>query len=292
MRVLSKTQKAAIARCLVEGNGVRSTARICGVSNDSVMKVTRELGKVCAEYSDSAISNLKTKRVECDELWSFTYAKDKNVPQSMLRDDGVGSQWTWLALDADTKLIISYRIGQRNAENAWYFMHDLRERLNDRVQITTDGLRLYIDAVQSAFGSNVDYSMLIKVYGEPSKNEQTRYSPPKFKTAKRAVIQGDPNPKLVSTSFVERQNLSVRMGNRRYTRLTNAHSKKAEMHSLAFAITTFYHNFCRRHSAIKTTPALASGIADKQWTIEDMVSLIPELKYNTRPKKGFNYEVG
>ena len=223
--------------------------------------------------------------VEIDEVWAYCYAKDKNLPDAMRGSPGVGSIWTWTALCADTKLLLSWRLGARDAANAHYFLSDVAERLTNRAQITTDGNRLYLAAVDHAFQGAVDYAMLVKQYGNETGPAETRYSPGKCLGAIKQQVNGNPDMNLVSTSFAERQNLNLRMQNRRYTRLTNAFSKKADMLAYSVAISFMYHNFCRVHQTLRTTPAVAAGVAKLRWKVEDMVDLMPILSYNTRPKK-------
>ena len=284
MKQLTKQQRVAVIRCLVEGCSIRSTVRITGVSKNAIQKLTRDLGEAVLEFQNQAIRELPCRRLELDEVWCFCYAKDKNLPDHMKGMPGVGSMWTWTALCADTKLIVSWQLGARDAANANRFIGDIAERLANRVQLTTDGNRVYVDAVEAHLGGMVDYAMLIKQYGESDAAERT-YSPAKCLGAKKRQIDGNPDMALVSTSYAERQNLNIRMGNRRYTRLTNAFSKKAEMLAYSIAITFMYHNFVRVHQTIKTTPAMAAGIVKQRWTIEEMVDLLPILSYNTRPKK-------
>jgi IS1 family transposase len=283
MKQLSKDQRCAVVRCLCDGVSIRATTRITGVSKNTIQKLTRELGEAVLQYQDNVIRGLTCKRIQCDEIWNFCYCKDKNVPDEMRGSPGVGSMWTWTALDAETKLIISWRLGARDAANANAFMQDVAERVSNRFQLTTDGNRTYLDAVHDHFGPFIDYSQLIKMYGET--NDERTYSPAKCLGTRREKVFGDPDPAHVSTSFAERQNLNIRMQNRRYTRLTNAFSKKAEMLAYSVAITFFYHNFVRIHQSLKSTPAMKAGIADRKWDIEDMVDLLPILSYNTRPKK-------
>lgn len=285
MKQLSKEKRAAIIRCLCDGVSIRGTQRITGASVDAIQKLTRDLGEAVLQFQDNVIRNLKTTRVECDEVWCFCYAKDKNLPDDMRGTPGVGSIWTWTALCAESKLLISWRLGARDAANAQAFMRDISERLANRVQMTSDGNRLYLNAVEDNFAGDVDYAMLVKRYGNEDGSPETRYSPGKCLGADKRQVNGNPDMDLVSTSYAERQNLNFRMQNRRYTRLTNAFSKKADMLAYSFAITAMYHNFCRVHMTIKTTPAIKAGIAREKWSVEDMIDLIPNLKYNTRPKK-------
>jgi IS1 family transposase len=283
MKQLTQEQRVAVVRCLVEGNSIRSTVRITGVALNTIQKLTRELGEAVLAYQDHALRNLTCKRVQLDEVWNFCYAKDKNLPDEMRGEPGVGSIWTWVALDAETKLILSWRLGARDAANAHAFIGDVAERLANRVQMTTDGARIYIDAVEHHLGGKVDYGMLVKQYGNETGTPDTRYSPAKCLGAKKRQIDGNPDMDHVSTSFVERQNLNIRMGNRRYTRLTNAFSKKAEMLAYSVAITFMYHNFVRVHQTLKTTPAIKAGVASHRWTLEEVVDLLP---LNVAAKRG------
>jgi IS1 family transposase len=233
------------------------------------------LGEACLQYHDNVVRNVKTKRVQCDEIWCFCYAKEKNLPDSMRGMPGVGSMWTWTALDADTKLMISWKLGARDAANAHVFMRDVQERLANRVQLTTDGNIVYLDAVLDYF-AEIDYAMLQKLYGNEA-GPDTRYSPATCKGTKKTTITGNPDPDHISTSYMERQNLNIRMQNRRFTRLTNAFSKKAEMLEYSLALTFFYHNFVRIHQTLKCTPAMKAGISDHKWSIEEMVGLLPAI---------------
>jgi IS1 family transposase len=229
--------------------------------------------------------NLPCKRVQCDEIWNFCYAKDKNLPDEMRGEAGVGSMWTWTAICADAKLVFSWQLGSRDAANAHRFMADISERVASRIQLTTDGNIKYLNAVEHYFGAAIDYAMLIKIYGKPEEKPDTRYSPAKCLGTKRQRIVGEPDPGHVSTAYAERQNLNIRMQNRRFTRLTNAFSKKADMLAYSIAITFMYHNFVRIHQTLKSTPAMKAGVTDHKWSIEEMVDLLPVLSYNTRPKK-------
>lgn len=273
MNTLPFEKRCAVVRCLVDGVSIRATTRITGVAKNTIQGLTRELGEAVLQYQDNVLRNLRCKRVECDEIWCFCYAKDKNLPDHMKGQPGVGSIWTWTALCADTKLMISWQLGARDAANAHAFMSDVAERLANRVQMTTDGNRTYLDAVENSFGSAIDYAQLIKKYGETS--EERTYSPAKCLGTKKKKIMGQPDMELVSTSYAERQNLNVRMQNRRYTRLTNAFSKKAEMLAYSVNISFMYHNFVRVHQTLKTTPAIAIGLENHKWTIEEMCDLVP-----------------
>jgi IS1 family transposase len=285
MKQLTKEQRCAVIRCLVDGCSIRATVRITGVAKNTIQRLTRDLGKAVLEYQDDVLRNIKASRVQCDEIWNYCYAKDKNLPDAMRGQPGVGSMWTWTAMDADSKLIISWQLGARDAANAHVFMASVAERLAHRVQLTTDGNRIYLDAVENNFGCKIDFAMLIKQYGKGDENPESRYSPAKCLGAKKKAVMGEPDLDHVSTSYAERQNLNIRMQNRRFTRLTNAFSKKAEMLAYSLAITFMYHNFVRVHQTLKTTPAVWAGLAKEKWSIGDMVELLPLLVYNTRPAK-------
>jgi IS1 family transposase len=272
MNKLSKEKRAQIIGCLVEGNSLRATARMCDIAFNTVLKFIPEIGAVCDEYQDKAFRNLKCKRIQCDEIWSFCYAKEKNVPEAKRGIFGYGDVWTWVALDADTKLVPSYMVGNRDSENAKLFMEDLAGRLANRVQLTTDGHRVYLTAVEDAFGGDIDYAMLVKVY--ESSQEETRYSPAKCKGAERIRVSGNPDQKKISTSYVERQNLTMRMSMRRFTRLTNGFSKKVENHAYHLALYYMYYNFCRVHKTLRVTPAMEAGLTDHVWTIGEIVNLL------------------
>lgn len=273
MNKLNHESRCAVIRCLVEGCSIRSTVRITGVAMNTIQKLTREVGEVCLEFQDKALRDLPCKRLECDEIWNFCYAKDKNLPDEMRGMPGVGSMWTWTALCADTKLLVSWRLGSRDAANAWAFIADVKERIAGRVQLTTDGNRLYLEPIENYMGGMVDYAQLIKKFG--NEDPDTKYSPGKCLGTEKRHVDGTPDEKLISTSYAERQNLNIRMQNRRFTRLTNAFSKKAEMLAYSIAITFMYHNFVRVHQTLKTTPAVAAGLAKHKWRIEDVVDLLP-----------------
>lgn len=273
MNRLSEAQRVQVIAALVEGNSIRATVRMTGVSKDTVTKLLVEVGQACAEYQDKAFRNLACKRIQCDEIWNFVYAKDKNLPADKLGQFGYGSVWTWIAICADTKLIPSWLVAGRDASAAYAFMHDLASRLSNRVQLTTDGHRVYLNAVESAFGSEIDYAMLVKMYGSDSEAD-TRYSPAECTGTEIIDIAGRPNPKFISTSFVERQNLTMRMGMRRFTRLTNGFSKKVENLRHAVALHFMHYNFCPVHQTLRVTPAMEAGIADHVWTIGEIVQIL------------------
>jgi IS1 family transposase len=271
--VLKPEKRAAIVAALVEGNSVRATARMVGVSKDTVSKLQVEIGAACSRYQAETLTNLPCRRVEVDEIWSFVYAKAKNVPQRLAGRFGVGDVWTFTAIDADSKLCVSWLVGPRDSATATEFMQDVAGRLANRVQLSTDGLSTYVDAVEKAFGTGVDYAMIQKIYGTSEEHER-RYSPAVCIGAKKATVQGNPDPKHISTSYVERQNLTMRMSMRRFTRLTNAFSKKLENHVAAVALHFMYYNFCRIHQTLRITPAMAAGVAKSPWTVEDLVGLL------------------
>lgn len=271
MNKLNNTKRTQIIAALVEGNSLRATARMCDVAFNTVLKLLPEIGKACIEYQYKALRNLTSKRIQCDEIWSFVGAKEKNVSMEK-KSEGWGDVWTWVAIDADTKLVPSFMVGSRGAATAKYFMDDLASRLASRVQLTTDGHRVYLQAVENAFGSEVDYAMLVKIYGHEASND-TKYSPPDCIGCQTVGITGSPDPAHISTSFVERQNLTMRMKMRRFTRLTNAFSKKVENHLYAIGLHYMHYNFCRVHQTLRVTPAMEAGVTDHVWTIEEIVSL-------------------
>jgi IS1 family transposase len=273
MNRLSTDKRAQIVAALVEGNSIRGTCRLTGACKDAVLKLVRDLGAACAAHHNSMVRGVRTRRVECDEAWSFCYAKAKNVSDEK-KAQGAGDVWTWVAIDADSKLILSYLCGGRDASWACKFMEDLASRVTTRIQITTDGHRAYAEAVEGAFGMEVDYAMLIKLYGAPSDQPDTRYSPAQCIGTRTGVLSGSPDPEHISTSFIERQNLNLRMGVRRFTRLTNAFSKKFENHCHHVAIYHAYYNFCRVHQTLRVTPAMEAGLADHVWTLEELVALL------------------
>ena len=264
MNRLNKEQRSKIIAALVEGNSLRATARMCDVAFNTVLKLVPEIGSACLAYQDKALRNLPCKRIQCDEIWSFCYAKEKNVPADKRGEFGFGDVWTWVAIDADTKLVPSFMVGTRGVQTAKTFMDDLASRLANRVQLTTDGHRVYLNAVEGAFGSEIDYAMLVKLYGNDAESEK-RYSPAECIGCQSVGITGRPDPKHISTSFVERQNLTMRMKMRRFTRLTNAFIKKVENHFWAIALHYMHYNFCRIHQTLRVTPAMAAGVSDHVW---------------------------
>ncbi len=286
MNKLHIKKRAQILHMLVEGNSLRATARMADVSRNTVDKLLRDVGSACLDYQDKTLRDLPCKRIECDEIWSFVYSKQKNVPEEMKELFGVGDIWTWTAICADTKIVPCWRVDYRDADAARGFMYDLASRLSNRIQLTTDGLRVYIEAVEDSFGDNVDYSQLIKIYGDAPKSEQKRYSPAKCTGTKKNKVNGKPNQSHVSTSFVERQNLTMRMSMRRFTRLTNAFSKKIENHMHAISLHFMYYNFGRIHQTLRVTPAMEAGVTDHVWSLEEIANLVPE----NQPKKRGPYK--
>lgn len=273
MNRLSTSDRVRILACLVEGTSVRSTCRITGFAKGTVLKFLEEIGEVCEAYHDQHARGLRSERIQADEIWSFCYAKEKNLPDHMRGEEGVGSVWTWTALDSDSKFMVSWYLGDRDAECAGRFMYDLSKRLGNRVQLTTDGHRVYERAVQDAFGWDVDYAMLVKQYGEP-RDKEARYSPCECIGAIKVPISGRPIVEDISTSHVERSNLSMRMGMRRFTRLTNAFSKKFNNLRAAVALYMMHYNFCRVHKTLRVTPAMEIGLADHVWELDELVALL------------------
>jgi IS1 family transposase len=275
MNRLDSEKRAQAVAALVEGNSIRSGCRMTGIARNTISSLLVDLGTACAEYQDKALQNLPCRRIQCDEIWAFCYAKDKNVPTDKQGQFGYGSIWTWTALDADTKLITSWMVGTRDAESAHMFMQDLVGRLANRVQLTTDGHKPYLEAVDYAFGGDVDYGMLVKIYGGPDEPEK-RYGPAKYVASEKRTITGNPSSKHISTSYVERQNLTMRMHMRRFTRLTNGFSKKVENHIAAVSLHFMYYNFVRVHQTLRVTPAMAGGVTDRLWEVSDIIRLLEE----------------
>ncbi len=273
MNKLSNEERAKVVNCLIEGCSLRSTVRLTGVAKKTVSRILVEVGEACAAYHDKIMRNLPCKVIQVDEVWSFTYAKQANIPEHLQGQDGIGDTWTWIAIDADTKLIPCWHVGLRDAAAAYAFIHDLKGRLANRVQLTSDGHRPYLLAVEDAFGADIDFSMLIKIYGRETGEGESRYSPPVCIGARRRKIIGNPDRNLISTSFVERQNLTLRMTNRRFTRLTNAFSKKIENHKHMMAIYAMNYNFCRIHQTLRVTPAMEAGLTDHVWDLMELVAL-------------------
>ena len=248
-------------------------SRMTGVGKPTILRLLANLGKACREYQDRTLRNLTCKRIQVDEIWSFCHGKDKNLPDELKDQFGYGSVWTWMAIDADTKLIPSWLVGGRDASYAEKFISDLAGRLAHRVQLTSDGHKPYLEAIWNAFGNDIDYAMLVKLYNNPPSGNQTRYSPGVCCGARKDRITGKPEKKHVSTSYSERLNLQLRMSNRRFTRLTNAYSKKVENHIHSMAIYTMYYNFVRIHSTLRVTPAMEAGVANHLWSLEEMIGL-------------------
>jgi IS1 family transposase len=289
MNQLTKEKRKQVVASLVEGNSIRATCRMTGITKGTALKLLCDLGAVCTEFQDAAFKNLPCKRIQCDEIWSFCYAKDKNVPKKKQGKFGYGDVWRWTAICADTKLVPSWYIGDRGLESAKLFMNDLAGRLANRVQLTTDGHKAYLEAVEGAFGLDIDYAMLVKVYGfEKGKPSEVRYSPAAVMGAEQKKINGTPESRHVSTSFAERQNLTMRMSMRRFTRLTNAFSKKVDNLACAVAIHFMYYNFCRIHQTLRVTPAMAAGVTNRLWEIEDIIDLLDNETKNEKISGVFN----
>lgn len=275
MNKLTQEKRVQVLSALVEGNSIRATVRMTGVAKNTVVKLLIDAGTVCAEYQNRVLRNLTCKKIQADEVWSFCYAKQKNVPEDKKGQFGFGDVWTWVAMDAETKLVVSWMVGHRNAKWAKAFMKDVASRLANRIQLTTDGHHTYFEAVDEAFGADVDYAMLVKMYGQENPGE-ARYSPAKCTGTKRRIINGKPDRKDVSTSMIERQNLTMRMSMRRFTRLTNAFSKKIENLKHAVALHFMYYNFVRQHQTLRVSPAMAAGVTEHLWDMKDIVKLIEE----------------
>ena len=275
MNTLSIEERARIIRTLVDGNSLRATTRITGLSYNAVKKLLTDVGQACQKFHDENVVNVASKRVQCDEIWSFIQCKDKNVEYCTKKaEQHVGDAWTWVGIDADSKLVISYLVGNRDAECANVFMHDVASRLTNRVQLTTDGHKPYLKAVENAFDDEIDFAQLIKIYGTPEGDgNERRYSPATCTGIQKKIVSGRPNEADISTSYIERQNLTMRMSMRRFTRLTNAFSKKIENHRLAIALHYVYYNFCRVHKSLKVTPAMEAKIIDRPMSIEDLVRM-------------------
>ena len=273
MNRLTSEKRTQVLHMLCEGTSIRAITRITGASKNTIAKLIEDTGKICAEYHDQHVRGVASKRVQVDEIWSFTYAKQKNVPTAKAAPEGAGDTWTWTAIDADSKLVLSWLVGGRDSEYASAFMHDVASRLANRVQLTSDGHRPYLEAVEGAFGSDVDFAVLQKIYGTPV-DGQKRYSPPECIGMQVRTVEGKPDAKHISTSYVERQNLTMRMHMRRFTRLTNGFSKKFESHVNMVALYTVFYNFTKIHKTLRVTPAMAAGITEKLMTMEDIVALI------------------
>jgi IS1 family transposase len=274
MNKLPAAKRAQILQMMAEGVSIRAIVRMTGASKNTVTKLLVDAGEAFSAYMDEHFRDLPCKRVQVDEIWSFVYAKDKNLPTAKKAPEGAGSAWTWTALCADTKLVPSFYVGGRDAFAAHTFMRDLADRLANRVQLTSDGNKTYLDAVERAFGSEIDYAMLVKHYGPAPEGAQQRYSPSECIGTTMGTVTGNPDRKHVSTSFAERQNLSMRMGMRRFTRLTNAFSKKLENHAHALAVYFMHYNFVRIHQTLRVTPAMAAGVTKQLWEMADMVRVL------------------
>ncbi|MGA9058713.1 MAG: IS1 family transposase [Terriglobia bacterium] len=269
---LPNQKRAEVIRCIVEGNSIRSTVRITGVAKNTIARLLLEVGNLCASYEDRELRNIKSKHIQCDEIWSFVYARQKNVTPEISEKHQAGDIWTWTAIDADTKLAVSWMLGGRDGITAKHFIEDLAGRLASRVQLTTDGLKVYLNAVEDAFGADIDYAMLHKIYANTQ--EETRYSPAECIGCERKRMMGNPDPDHISTSYVERSNLSMRMQMRRFTRLTNAFCKKMANHGASVALYFMYYNWVRVHQTLRVTPAMEAGLTDHLWSIEEMLKNI------------------
>jgi IS1 family transposase len=271
MNRLDDTKRSQIIHCLVEGNSIRSTVRVTGAAKNTVTKLLVEIGEKCQAFHDKHVRHVSARRVQCDEIWSFAGAKAKNVPEER-KDSGMGDVWTWVAVDADSKLVVSYLCGGRDAGWANDFMKDVASRLTMRVQITSDGHRAYAEAVEGAFGVDADFAMLVKLYGAPPEKSDTRYSPSGLIRTRTAPLSGNPDPRPIPASLVERQNLAAGTSNRRFTRLTNGFNKKLENHRHSVALHYSYYNFCRVRQSLRVTPAMEARLTDHVWSIEELVS--------------------
>lgn len=274
MNKLPLAKRTQILAMLCEGSSMRSISRVADVSINTVSKLLVDAGKACMAFHDEQVRNVKAQRVQVDEIWSFTYAKQKNVATAKAAPEEAGDTWTWTAIEADTKLIVSWLVGGRDSEYALAFMDDLRDRLANRVQLTSDGHKAYLQAVEEAFGADVDYAQLVKLYGAAPESMKGRYSPAECIGARKERVEGNPDPKHVSTSYAERQNLTMRMQMRRFTRLTNAFSKKLENHIHMVALYTVWYNFVKMHKKHKMTPAMAANVTDRLWSMEDIAMMV------------------
>src|SRR6202171_966427 len=296
MNRLPIAKRTHILNLLVEGNSLRAASRIADVSINTVYKLAIDAGEACSAYQDQAFRNLPCKRIQLDEIWSFVYAKQRAVPFAKKAPGTAGDVWTWVAICADTKLVPSWRVGDRSGATAIEFVCDLSRRLANRVQLTSDGHRAYLEAVEAAFGADVDYAQLVKLYGASSDSAKGRYSPAECCGAIKTPIEGKPDPKHISTSYAERSNLTMRMRMRRFTRLTNAFSKKVENHAAAIALHTMYYNFVRIHQTLRVTPAMAAGVTKKLWEVSDIVEMLEQWELaNFKPEYQFvvrQYAIG
>ncbi|MFO1185933.1 MAG: IS1 family transposase [Bauldia sp.] len=293
MNKLPLAKRVQILSMLCEGSSMRAISRVADVSINTVTKLLVDAGNACAAFHYNAVRNVAAKRVQCDEIWSFCYSKAKNVAAAKAAPVGAGNVWTWTAIDADSKMILSWMVGDRGAETANFFMDDLASRLANRVQLTTDGHRVYLDAVAGAFGNDIDYSMLVKLYGEDTSagGPERKYSPGECIGAKKEPQVGTPDPAHISTSYVERHNLTMRMAMKRFGRLTNAFSRKIDNHVHALSLYFVFYNFTRTHKAHKLSPAMAAGVADRLWSMEDIVKLIDESSVKPGPRGPYKRRV-
>lgn len=291
MNKLTVCKRSQILSMLVEGMSMRSVSRIADVSINTVAKLLVDAGTVCARFHDEAVRNVKSRRIQCDEIWSFCYAKEKNVPTAKAAPEEAGDVWTWTALDADSKLIVSYLVGGRDSGYALEFMDDVAKRLANRVQLTTDGHKAYLGAIEEAFGNDIDYAQLVKLYGPVPESQQRRYSPAPCAGAIKTRVEGNPDPRHVSTSYVERQNLTMRMSMRRFTRLTNGFSKKLENHIHMLSLYFVHYNFCRIHKTLKVTPAMEAGLSETAHGMEWIVGLIDAAESETKKRGPYKKQI-
>lgn len=292
MNRLPLAKRTQILAMLCEGSSMRSISRVADVSINTVSKLLVEAGEACLAIHDEHVRGVRASRIQCDEIWSFCYAKAKNVETAKAAPAGAGDVWTWTAIDADTKLMTAYFVGDRSGESAMILMDDLRARLSNRVQLTTDGHKAYLEAVEGAFGADVDYAQLVKLYGsEGGKSSEVRYSPAECTGIRKRTVEGNPDIAHVSTSHVERMNLSIRMQNRRFTRLTNGFSKKLDNHIHALALYFAFYNFCRIHKSLRVSPAMAAGITDHLWSLEDVVAKIDAMAPASKPRGPYKKRV-
>jgi IS1 family transposase len=274
MKKLAASDRARILQLLCEGMAIRAVCRATGIAKNTVVKLLEDTGRACMAYHDAHVRDLKCKRIQVDEAWAFVYSKQKNVASAKAAPEGAGDVWTWVAIDADTKFVASYFVGGRDGECAKWFIEDLATRLATRIQLTSDGHRAYLEAVEGAFGADIDYAMLNKIYGASPESAKGRYSPAECIGTSKYIIEGKPDRDHISTSYVERQNLTLRMHNRRFTRLTNAFSKKVVNHAYSVALHMMYYNYVKLHSKLRVTPAMAAGVTNKLWEVADIVALV------------------
>jgi len=290
MNKLDTKERAQILQMLCEGMAIRAISRITGRSKNTITKLLVDAGRICSAYQNDVFHNLNCQRIEVDEIWSFVYAKKKNVANAKSAPEGAGDVWTWTAIDADSKLVMSWLVGGRDGEYALSFMDDLKSRLANRVQLTSDGHKSYLEAVEEAFGADVDYAQLVKMYGKGPETAKGRYSPAECTGIRKMKIEGEPDIHKVSTSYIERQNLTMRMHIRRFTRLTNAFSKKVANHEASIALHFMYYNFVKMHKTLKCSPAMAAGVTNKLWEMTDVVGMIEAEEEKLRPKKRGPYK--